>query len=509
MKIFWGISSLHKCNYKDYIDKENITNKLCKFTTLVSESNFFLRSNFPPNSTPVLYSDEQNRENFQKDMDFLPQIEIVNNTQNIQFYSDAFGMRAFYWIQIKDILFFSNSSFFLAKMLGKSPLGINGLFTHLILRGQQNSSSYFEDIALLPPQSILNFGKNGTTILKRTSESAACLNIQDILLKNIPGRVLSDSGVSFSGGIDSSILVSEINKKNKDTTFYSLTNSNNENLKTDLFYADLLAQKQNFFINKVPFELHDDIFFYDMPVLDHDLYGQYCLQNAMLNDDKKYMISGSGADELFGGYDRIFYFAHQLGITNTEHSLDYILERYSYTSFELLQKIDNVLFHDIYDEIKEYYLKVTSEFHNPVSKLHCWFLKHHLPWILKMAPEDIICIYPFLQGEFLAFCLKEDYDSLFPYTACNQNDPSYNFKVKSILKKQYSQSLPFEILNRPKLPFSVQENEIDRWYEAQYLIYKPDLLISQNEFLDIMSDVYGKQSKLLYLSYILWRQRVL
>lgn len=126
-----------------------------------------------------------------------------------------------------------------------------------------------------------------------------------------------------------------------------------------------------------------------------------------------------------------------------------------------------------------------------------------------MHPRNLICIYPYLQEEFLSFSLRTDYRYIFPFLTVEPNDTSYHSKVKEVIKRQYAQSLPSEILNRPKLPFSVQEQEIIQWYELQYTEKHPDYLVPTNIFTEIMDEKYGSQTKLLFLSYILWRQRVL
>lgn len=508
--IFWGVASFFKQNFNKYLVEEYKKTKSQQFSFFVKEENLFIKSNFQDLQNVIKYHDFHNETDSKQRRDvYSYHIEIFKNPHSIDFYSDVFGIQSLYWSQIDDGLIFSNSSYFLAKLLGKSPLGIEGLFMHLVLRGQTNRTSYFYDISQLPPQSILRFDEYGITLSKRKIDAIPNASMQELLLKNIHDNVAASSGICFSGGIDSSVIVNECLDKYKNISCYSLINSNNDNLKTDLCFADILALQRHFTINKVPFQIDKEIFYYDMPILDHDIYGQYCLAKAMIQDGKKYMISGSGADELFGGYDRIFYFASKLSSQCYDKSLDCILQRYSYTDFKLLQQIDSNLFTDIYINIKDYYVNITGLSCNLISQLHHWFIYHHLFWMLKMHPKNLICIFPFLREEFLSFCLQTDYKLVFPYISVNQTDSSYHKKVKEIIKEQYKYSLPLEILNRPKLPFSVQETEIDQWYELQYTERHPNCLISPDIFAEVMAGKYGSQTKLLFLSYILWRERVL
>lgn len=508
--IFWGIASICVSNFETYIKIENENNKFKKFNYFIQENNFFIRSNFTNTNELVSYQYKHNMSDYNYDLKpFAPKVEIINNNNCFIFFSDTFGIHSFYWFQLHNTIIFSNSSYFLAKMLKKKPLGIEGLFMHLILRGQANYSSYYEDIFQIPPQCIMKFDNLGIQISKRIINHTSKIVLPNLLLKDIPDKAIINSGISFSGGIDSSIIVWEFDSKYKNAACYSLINSNNSNLKKDLHFAKLLAKQMNLTIKNVPFELYEEVFYYDMPILDHDVYGQYCLAKYMRCDGKEFMISGSGADEIFGGYDQIFYYASRFKNMCHEEQLKCILQRYSYTSFELLKKINKDLFVEIYNNIKLYYSEISKLGENPVSKLHYWFIYHHLFWILKMYPKNIKCLFPFLREEFLSFCLQKDYEEVFPYIKCKQPDLSYHLKVKNILKEQYKDVLPLEILTRQKIPFSVQEKEIDNWYKLQYKKNKPDYLIPNNHFEEIMSGNYGNQTKLLFLSYILWRQRVL
>lgn len=508
--IFWGIATLYPVCFEKYLSIESKNNKFNTFSFHICEENFFIRCNYLVSSDIITYCGMPNSDELQSmEEKVIPRIKIINDKHSFVFIADTFGVQTLYWSQINDGIIFSNSSYFLAKLLGKSPLGIEGLFMHLVLRGQTNSSSYFYDILQLPPQSIMKIDKSGISVSKRVINVFPGASIPELLLKNIPANIAACSGICFSGGIDSSVIVNDFLDKYKNISCYSLVNPNNTNLKTDLFFADVLASQRHFNINEVSFQINKEIFYYDMPILDHDVYGQYCLAQAMLQDGKNFMISGSGADELFGGYDRIFYYVYELSTKHLKNPLDNILRRYSYTDFKLLKRIDNNLFIDVYNKIKAYYLNVTGSSCNCVTQLHHWFIYHHLFWILKMHPKDITCIFPYLQEEFLSFCLQTDYRLVFPYITVNQADSSYQAKVKSIIKEQYKYSLPPEILNRPKLPFSVQETEIEEFYELQYTERQPDCLIPTDIFTEVMAGKYGNQTKLLFLSYILWRQRVL
>lgn len=506
--IYWGIISIHQSvDFNEYLYRELDLEPNARFKTFIMLPNILLRSSFIDSDIPLKYS---NKVEISEDSNTLfSYIEVINNGLDIFFISDDFGQHSLYWTYINGICFFSNSSFFLAKLLQKKPKGKQGLFMHLILRGQRNYESYFEDIEQLPPQSILHIDEQKITVKKRILDNLSKDISFNTLLSDFSSTVLENIGITLSGGIDSSVVAYEASLKHKNIKCYTLINPHSKELTLDSKYAQLLSKEINILNVEVPFVLNDNIFYYDMPILDHDIYGQYCLSQYMIKDGKSILLSGSGADELFGGYDRIFKYTYALWKHKHLNIEDSILSRYSYTDFNLLRDIDLRLFNKTFDDIKGYYLQMVNANVNPIIQLHHWFIYHHLFWILKMTPANIRCVFPYLKSDYLKYCLETEYMEIFPYLSYEPSDPYYDAMVKNILKQHYKQKLPLEILKRPKLPFSVQETEISKLYTDFYYRCKPELLIPQYYAQQILDAKYGEQTKLLYLSYILWRDHVL
>jgi asparagine synthase (glutamine-hydrolysing) len=200
--------------------------------------------------------------------------------------------------------------------------------------------------------------------------------------ESVNNRLISkDYPISLlvSGGLDSSIIAAilETNFKS-DVTWYSIENGESE-------YVNLLAEKYNKRVNFLKYTMDDsknrEIYKYwnETPVDLGSVIPQYYLFEAIKgNSDHRIVLSGDGADELFGGYNRI----HEYDSQKSD-----IFEELSYYHLPRLDKMS---------------MAHTLELRNPFLNLEIVRFAMHLPieWrkdkkILKdtfspLLPDEIV-----------------------------------------------------------------------------------------------------------------------
>jgi len=139
--------------------------------------------------------------------------------------------------------------------------------------------------------------------------------LQKLIKDSIDKRLRADldPGVLLSGGIDSSVLTIGTLQSKPSTSSYSFIESRDESMNETPFIQDLL--------NKFPHKnnqvsLPDDvtklidecIYFQDEPPASLSVIAQYILYKLASFNKEKLILSGQGADEIFGGYPRFFTF---------------------------------------------------------------------------------------------------------------------------------------------------------------------------------------------------------
>ncbi|PZT48653.1 asparagine synthase (glutamine-hydrolyzing) [Helicobacter valdiviensis] len=134
--------------------------------------------------------------------------------------------------------------------------------------------------------------------------------LEELLLSSLRLRLRSDVKVAMavSGGIDSSILAALVCKNNLQSEFFGIcfkgiqeanekefmqNLANTLKLKLEIVEASMQAIKSDF---------KDLVFFQDEIFRSFSIYMQYVLFKNIALKDCKVVLSGQGADELFGGY---------------------------------------------------------------------------------------------------------------------------------------------------------------------------------------------------------------
>jgi asparagine synthase (glutamine-hydrolysing) len=134
------------------------------------------------------------------------------------------------------------------------------------------------------------------------------------MFESVKNRLLSkDYPISLlvSGGLDSSIIAAILEGTGSDVTWYSIENGESE-------YVKILEERFNKKVKFLSYEMGDDLnreiyqYWNETPIDLGSVIPQYHLFKTIKeNSQHRIVLSGDGADELFGGYSRIHEYDSQ------------------------------------------------------------------------------------------------------------------------------------------------------------------------------------------------------
>jgi asparagine synthase (glutamine-hydrolysing) len=132
--------------------------------------------------------------------------------------------------------------------------------------------------------------------------------VYDILKESVRRRLISKKypiSVLLSGGLDSTIITAILQDLGADVTYYTISNDEEEYILCCEEYWDIK-------VNRLTYDLNDENMLKEIyckwnesPVDLGSVIPQYHLFDAVAKTGHRIVLSGDGADELFGGYRRI------------------------------------------------------------------------------------------------------------------------------------------------------------------------------------------------------------
>ena len=237
---------------------------------------------------------------------------------------DYTGIKPLYYFHNSNGFFFSSEAWFLYSLTNKE-LDFSACKFYFNHGFSPEDRTLVKNVHKVLPGSILtyNFKNNTKNIDYFFQLSTNKINnkflktkelVEDVIKKNL----ISDTkvGIFLSGGLDSSILA--ITAKNlglelEAYTSYFLPENKFAKFNVDYKYADILSKKFNFKLNKVVIDeknmsQKDEIINaykkLDEPITNFNFFNSF-LQSKMAKENNcKVILTGDGADEIFGGYER-------------------------------------------------------------------------------------------------------------------------------------------------------------------------------------------------------------
>ncbi|MCA9496061.1 MAG: asparagine synthase (glutamine-hydrolyzing), partial [Nanoarchaeota archaeon] len=218
----------------------------------------------------------------------------------------------------------------------KRKINEESLIKYLSLRYIGGDETIFQGINKLLPGHFIEFDNNNKSFIlkqywditsfkldEKSGKDDFAKGVDEILNDSIKKRLVADVpvGLFLSGGLDSSVILSYIDKYHKNIHTYSL------GFERDDVGDELSAARQTskYFktkhkeinlktigLNKLP----EMIYHLDEPMDDPASLANYFLFEAAKKDGVKVILSGDGADELFGGYSqyKFYMIARKLAI---------------------------------------------------------------------------------------------------------------------------------------------------------------------------------------------------
>ncbi len=304
---------------------------------------------------------------------------IYNLTKkNIFLARDRIGIKPLYYSINNSELVFSSSMKGILSSKSKieiNPIALNYQFTiHSMVPAPH---TIIDGIKKLEPGHTLNVTKSGETHLhkyfdvnnvelKKYTDDEIINNI-DVLLNSAVEKRLNIAdvpvGILLSGGLDSSLITAISKKYKEELNTYSIGfNTINNEIGNEFYYSDLIADDFKTSHNK--YNISNDDLYHNLdtvisnmsePMVSQDSSAFFLLaKNVSLSN--KVVLSGQGADEVFGGYFWYEQIMRDQGRNDTEILSKYYFDRTFENYCNAINKkyiSTNNVFNEINNKFKE------------------------------------------------------------------------------------------------------------------------------------------------------------
>ena len=305
---------------------------------------------------------------------------------------------------------------------------------------------------------------------------------EDELIKAIKYRLISDVplGTYLSGGVDSS-LITAITAKSQKEALNTYTIGFSE--LNEFEYSKVIAEQYKTIHHEILMKKEDYvnnwdrlIGFKDAPLgVPNEI--PLAVMSSKLKEKITVVLSGEGADELMGGYGKIFRSPYDYKNKKTKLSFyEYFINDYEYVSREMRDKF--ITTSKKYREIFDY--KIINEFSDKTNEENVFrfFHKYHVKGLLQRVDmttmqTSVEARVPFLDHNLIEFAYSK-----IPYNLkLKWNSNESKLKAKTISSTNYSEELdtpkyllrkiaynhmPDHIVDRKKVGFPVPLTE---WFD--------------------------------------------
>lgn len=304
----------------------------------------------------------------------------------------------------------------------------------------------------------------------------------EALTKAIKYRLIADVplGTYLSGGVDSSIItaITALNKAEKINTYTIGFPELNE-----FDYSDVVAKMYDTIHHKIVMDQSDYlekwenlIYFKDAPLgVPNEI--PLAEMSTKLKEKITVVLSGEGADELMGGYGKIFRSPYDYVNANHNNSFyDYFISLYEYVPRHMRDHLINT--NDAYRHEFDDLIKTEFNRHPNEENIFRFFHKYHVRGLLQRVDMTTMqtaveARVPFLDHTLIEFAYsKIPYDLKLRWKNAKAKEDAKRISSNSysevldtpkyLLRKLSYKYLPKEIIERRKVGFPVPLTE---WFK--------------------------------------------
>jgi len=351
-------------------------------------------------------------ENFINFIEGIFSIAVIDiKKKQIYLFRDFTGVKPLYYLINEDGFFFSSEAWFLYSISDKQ-LDYQALSYYFELGFSPIDQTLIKNVLKVSPGEKISYNFSESSINKNyffklnyKEDNKKIININEVqadLKKAIKKNLISDTkiGVFFSGGVDSSIillLAKNMGIEIEAFTSFFLPENKFKKFNADYYYAKRVCDENNIKLNKVIINENDDstkkellnfLTNLDEPLPNLNIFNSYLQAKSAKERGCKVILTGDGADEIFGGYKRyrFAYFANKfkyLSLINKKIKNFNTLNKNQIPSF-FYQKLSNSLKEKIFsDKVKLYNKDFFFNYFIPEEKslkiINYFDLKYWLP----------------------------------------------------------------------------------------------------------------------------------
>lgn len=350
------------------------------------------------------------------------------------------------------------------------------------------------------------------------------LPIKDFFLKktiykinefeNLTSKIVNDTidkidniNLLCSGGVDSSILVCLLNKKNK--KFIGINNFYPNHDLNDLEKINSLKKFQKFKIKKIKISSKNYLFGMNLS-FKNNYFGNtysptlYYSVNKFKTEENKILMTGSGPDELFYGMEKYdLKFFKKLSNLKTNIALEKIDTNYNYEFYKRILNSKGIeILDDVINKRRLLYKKIAQINKNILEAQrilsYCTVTNQHFEMFENVSRNfNLKHLSPFLNKEYIkfAFSYKLEHFLNFNLKKNNFNANMGKSQLKKMLAKQtsldhaYDKKIGFhapvsKMINEKRIFKNLNQtfdfNKLEKLIDVDKLILNLDLIKKKN-----------------------------